>query len=254
MLLSVAAVSSSNHTPTPTLERIFLQVIPYVPRGKAPQELQLTTNDTMVAIGDSITVEGSYLDYVEQVLAANYPKLNKFKIVNAGKGGHRAEHLIARFASDVIACHPSLVMINVGINDVAFRLEEPHQLEVFKAYRENVDKMVEMAQSAGIRVILLAPTIIQEDPNAPGNLRLPLYAHAMRVIADSKQCQFVDLHAMFLSALRHRSPQSQGRWLTLDGIHMRPLGSALMALGVLRALGVPDAKIAATAIDVSQSW
>jgi len=29
-------------------------------------------------------------------------------------------------------------------------------------------------------------------------------------------------------------------WLTSDGVHMSPAGDALMAIGVLRALGVPD--------------
>jgi hypothetical protein len=36
---------------------------------------------------------------------------------------------------------------------------------------------------------------------------------------------------------------SQGNWLTGDGVHMKPLGDAIMAVGVLRALGVPDEKL-----------
>jgi hypothetical protein len=35
-------------------------------------------------------------------------------------------------------------------------------------------------------------------------------------------------------------------WLTGDGVHMQPLGDGVMAVGVLRGLGVPDAKIAAS--------
>ncbi len=35
-------------------------------------------------------------------------------------------------------------------------------------------------------------------------------------------------------------------WLTVDGAHMNPLGDAIMAVAILRALGVPDEKIAAS--------
>ncbi|MFI5459771.1 MAG: hypothetical protein ACHRXM_30465 [Isosphaerales bacterium] len=34
------------------------------------------------------------------------------------------------------------------------------------------------------------------------------------------------------------------KWLTVDGVHMSPFGDALMAIGVLRAMGIPDEKIA----------
>ena len=39
------------------------------------------------------------------------------------------------------------------------------------------------------------------------------------------------------------------RWLTTDGVHMKPLGDALLAL---RALAVPDVKMSATEIVVSR--
>ena len=38
-------------------------------------------------------------------------------------------------------------------------------------------------------------------------------------------------------------------FLTKDGVHMLPLGDALMAAGVLRTLGVPDEKMKATDLD-----
>lgn len=55
----------------------------------------------------------------------------------------------------------------------------------------------------------------------------------------------VDLHGMFLTALK-RKPADRKTWLTGDGVHMNALGDGIMAAGVLRALGVPDAKIAAS--------
>jgi hypothetical protein len=43
-----------------------------------------------------------------------------------------------------------------------------------------------------------------------------------------------------------QKPADQKTWLTGDGVHMKPLGDGIMAAGVLRALGVPDAKIGAS--------
>jgi len=253
LIASALAVTvySGKLNASPATERLFEQVLPLVPpAASAPQELQVVAGDRIVAIGDSITAEGSYLRYVEQVLAANYSALRNLRIVSAGMSGYRSENLVSRFEIDVIARKPTIVLISIGINDVFLRLNEPHNAEVLLAYRENITKLVEMAQRAGIHVILLAPTIIQEDPKAEGNLRLASYALAMGMVAYSHKCQFVNLRMMFLRALENR-PAETKRWLTMDGVHMKPLGSAIMAVGVLRALGVPDAKTAATEIVVS---
>jgi len=247
--LLLAAALLANITTGRTEEKLFAQVIPLVsPAKDAPKELKLKADDKIVTLGDSITAGGGYLRYTEQVLAANYPQLNAPKLINAGVSGNKAENMIARFDKDVLARKPTIVTINVGINDVWHRLSKPHENDVLKAYRDNVATMVDKAQAAGARVILLAPTVIKEDPNAEGNNRLPLYVAAMRKIAADKNCQFVDLHGMFLAALKHKPASEKGNWLTGDGVHMKPLGNAIMALGILRALGVPDEKSAATKI------
>ena len=113
-------------------------------------------------------------------------------------------------------------------------------------YKKNVTTMVDAAQKAGIKVILLTPTVIGEDVTKEGNKRLLKYVEAEKQIAAEKKCQLVDLHAMFLTALKQKPVDKKTWWLTVDGAHMNPLGDAIMAVGVLRALGVPDEKIAAS--------
>jgi len=218
------------------------------PAKSHPGKLQLAAGETIVAIGDSITAGGGYLRAIDAVLAQQYPDLNIPAVVNKGISGQKAENLVGRFEADVVARKPAVATISIGINDVWHRLKAPHDPTVLEKYKENVGKMVDQAQAAGIKVILLAPTVIQEDPGAEGNQRLPLYVAAMRAIAAEKKCQFVDLHGMFLEALQKKPAEQKGNWLTGDGVHMRPLGDAIMAIGVLRALGVPDAKIGATVI------
>jgi lysophospholipase L1-like esterase len=211
----------------------------------SPKELQLKPRDQIVAIGDSITAGGGYLRDIDAVFAQQYPGLKIPRVVNKGISGQKAEDLVKRFDADVVQLKPAFVTISIGINDVWHRLGKPHDEKVLADYQENVAKMVADAQQAGIKVILLTPTVIQEEPGTEGNQRLAMYVAAEKKIAAEKKCQLVDLHGMFLTALKQK-PAGQKSWLTGDGVHMKPLGDAAMALGVLRALGVPDAKIAAT--------
>jgi lysophospholipase L1-like esterase len=218
------------------------------PSKDTPAEFQLKAGDQIVAIGDSITEAGGYLRDIDAVLAAQYPDLKLPKVINVGISGQKAEDLVKRFEKDVVAKKPAVVTISVGINDVWHRLKEPHDEAVLKAYRENVAKMADQAQAAGIKVILLTPTVIYEDPEAEGNKRLTMYIAAEKQIAADKKCQIIDLHQMFLDTLakmtKDAKPEPGKRLLTSDGVHMNPTGDALMAMGVLRALGVPDSKIA----------
>jgi lysophospholipase L1-like esterase len=209
----------------------------------SPKEMQLGTGDTIVAIGDSITAGGGYLRDIDAVLAQQYPNLKIPKVINKGVSGQKAEDLVKRFDRDVIRLKPAAVTISIGINDVWHRLKAPHDEKVLAAYKTNVAKMVDQAQAAGIKVILLTPTVITEDPKSDGNRRLVAYVKAEKAIAAEKGCQLVDLHGMFLTAIK-RKPANQR--LTRDGVHMSPAGDAIMAIGVLRALGVPDAKTAAS--------
>jgi acyl-CoA thioesterase I len=228
------------------VEKIFAMVLALV--GPAPQdspkELQLKPGDQIVAIGDSITAGGGYLRDIDAVLAQQYPDLKIPKVINKGIGGQKAEDLVKRFDKDVVQLKPAYATISIGINDVWHRLGKPHDEKVLAAYKENVAKMVDQAQKAGVKVVLLTPTLIQEDPSAEGNKRLTMYVEAEKQIAAEKKCQLVDLHGMFLTALKKKPAEEKKTWLTGDGVHMKPLGDGMMAVGVLRALGVPDEKIA----------
>ncbi len=238
---------------SPDLARLFatlLSLLGPAPESDVniPRELILKPGDRIIAIGDSITQQGGYLKDVDAVLAEKYPDLKLPPIRNVGIGGQKAENLIKRFTKDVVDREPAVVLLSIGINDVWHRAGRPHDPQILADYWSNVSKMVEMAQAAGIKVILLTPTVIKEDASSKENLRLRIYVEAEKQIARDRACTLVDLHAMFISALGKRPedvPPGKN-WLTGDGVHMAPTGDALMALGVLRGLGVPTDKLSPT--------
>jgi hypothetical protein len=59
---------------------------------------------------------------------------------------------------------------------------------------------------------------------------------------------FIDLHQMFRTAMEKRPDaievDAKKHAYTSDGVHMKPTGDAIMAIGVLKGLGVPDEKVA----------
>ena len=230
-----------------SIQNVFVMILALLgpPSADSPKKCQLKPGDTIVAIGDSITAAGGYLRNIDAVLAQQYPELKIAKVVNKGIGGQKAEDLIQRFDNDVVKLKPAVVTISIGINDVWHRLDKPKDPKILAAYKKMSPRWSSRPQEAGIRVILLTPTVIQENPSTEGNKRLAAYVKAERQIAAEKQCQMVDLHGMFLKALK-KKPAGEKKWLTSDGVHMMPPGDAIMAIGVLRALGVPDEKIAAS--------
>lgn len=223
-----------------TLLKRMLAYLP--PAESTPSAPRVRPGERIVAIGDSITQNGGYLRAIDAVFAQEYPALALPPIVNAGISGHKAEDMIARFDRDVLAHRPDRVTINVGVNDVWHRLAEPDSGAVLTAYRDNVARMVASARDAGATVMLLTPTVIEENDASEGNRRLSRYIAAMKQVAADAGVDLADLHALFLAAIA-ANPQPHN-WLTNDGVHMLPTGDAVMAIGVLRALGVPDEKTA----------
>ncbi|MEG4121886.1 SGNH/GDSL hydrolase family protein, partial [Microcoleus sp. N9_B4] len=209
----------------------------------------------IVIVGDSITeagkYPGGYVWLLERYLNAVYPD-RKIEIVNAGIGGNKSTDMQARFQKDAIDQKPDLVMINVGVNDVwnaffdfpnnQFYPEGNWSAGVPVAeYREKITQMVLAAKAAGIRVVLLSPTLIGESIDGPENRRLQQYVAAMREIALENQCLFIDLNTPFREVIGTYQKHA-GKTLNLlaaDGVHPNQSGYRIMAFTILRGLGVP---------------
>lgn len=229
---------------------LFRTMLTTVGPRPPPTKLELQPGEQILAIGDSITNAGGYLRCMDAVFSQRYPDLKLPPIINAGVGGNKSPDLLARFEKDVIARKPAVLTLNVGINDVWHHLKEPLTDQAVESYARDLDQMVKTAKAAGIRVILVSPTVIQEDPKAEGNVRLIRFLDAGRRVARENDCPYVDLRALFLAAIEHHAKETGETrpkgYLTADGVHMKPPGDALMAIGILRAMGVPDEWIAET--------
>jgi lysophospholipase L1-like esterase len=131
-------------------------------------------------------------------------------------------------------------------------------------YKKNITAIIDKAQAANIKVMVLTSTMIGEDPERELNKNLIPYNAFLREIAKEKKCLLADLDQDMQEALK-KIPDAAGKArmfgehnykrniknkLTTDGCHMNTLGNAMMAKGILRAFGLSEEKIAAA----KKSW
>ena len=207
-------------------------------------QITVKNGDRIAFLGDSITQQGDYsagyLNLVMSALEANGIRAVK---IPAGISGHKSNQMLGRLDRDVLQKKPQIMTLSCGVNDV-WHGKRGVPLE---DYKKNITQIVDKAQSAGIRVYILTATMITENPQHANNKKLAAYNDFLRALAKEKSCVLVDLNADMhkeIAAVRAKHPEIKGNLLTVDGVHMNPLGNMMMAEGILRAFGLTDAQIA----------
>lgn len=195
---------------------------------------------TMAFLGDSITefggnVPGGYVRLVITGLEANGAKITP---VFAGIAGNKSNEMLARLEKDVLSKKPNWMTLSCGVNDVA---HGPGGVEL-EPYQKNIRSIVEQAQAAGIKVMILTATVIHEDPNNAENQKLAAYNDFLRKLAKEKNCLLADLNADMWKVIK-AAKKPDGRLLTGDGVHMNIEGNRLMAAGVLKAFGLNQTQL-----------
>lgn len=213
----------------------------------SPQESTDTpqAGQKIAFLGDSITFFGCSKPsgYVRLVEAAMAQQGRKIEVIPAGWCGDTSKNMLDRLDKDVLSKKPDWMALSCGVNDVWKAPWGPSPED----YKKNVLSMVDQAQAAGIKVILLTPTMIMEDPANDFNKKLATYIDILHSIAQEKHLLVAELNAGMQTALAKQhadAPQAKGNLLTIDGVHMNGLGDQIMAIGVLKAFGLTDAQVA----------
>jgi lysophospholipase L1-like esterase len=197
-------------------------------------------------LGDSITQFGTGAGgYVTLVGQAMDKAGRKIVVIPAGVSGNTSKDMLARLQVSVIDKKPDWMTLSCGVNDVwhgakGCTLDE---------YKKNITSIVDQATAAGIKVVILTATMIQEEPNNDLNKQLIPYNDFLRGLAKERHFPLADLNADMqaeLASEKAELPGLKGSILTVDGVHMNGLGNEMMAAGVLKAFGIDDAQLAQT--------
>src|SRR5262245_62125093 len=151
----------------------------------------LKDGDIWVLAGDSITAQHLHSNYFEAFCFARYPALT-FRFRNSGVGGDTIPKVLARFDYDVAAWKPTVVSVELGMNDKGgYTVEQ---------YLDNMAKLTERIQSVKARPVFFTASPVNDGSTMAklgGNARLNDYAVALKKFAAEQKAPCADqFHAL----------------------------------------------------------
>ncbi|WP_371809635.1 SGNH/GDSL hydrolase family protein [Halobacillus sp. Marseille-Q1614] len=190
----------------------------------------------IILIGDSITdshrgtdsedLGDGYVRLLRDYYITFFPE-KELDFVNKGVSANRITDLKQRWQRDVIDVKPDWVSISIGINDVWRQLDNPEINQVDPDQFLSIYKKLlkQVADETDSQIILMQPTVIEEDADSKGNQLLKDYVEIVDKLAKDYQAILVPTHEAFITQIEKNSSVP----LTTDGVHMTSTGNMLMA-------------------------
>ncbi|MFM1929823.1 MAG: hypothetical protein RL387_1151 [Bacteroidota bacterium] len=184
--------------------------------------------------GDSITQmgvqKGGYIDVLNSRIKTAGIE-DQYELVGAGIGGNKIYDLFLRMEKDVLAQHPDVVVIWVGVNDVWHKASFGTGTDYDK-FGIFYDAVVKKIQATGAKVVVVTPAAIGEktDYSNSQDGDLNQYSTWIRNYAAENQLGLVDLRKTFheYSVANNPSNKESGI-LTYDRVHLNEKGNAHVA-------------------------
>ena len=232
-----------------------------VPKKKAPGKnpaapavaetkgLGLKDGDRFLFIGDSITHQCLYTQFVEDFFYTRYPHI-RLHFRNAGVSGDRAADALDRFEPDIAAFKPTVATVLLGMNDGTYKDFDP---ETFATYEQGMTELLDRLDAIQCKVILMSPTMfdhqafdtmVGKDParargKVPTNYNavLAYYGKWGQEIARKRGYRFVDLFGPLNTLTQQQRKTDPDFTLIEDAIHPGTDGQLVMAYSLLQQVG-----------------
>ncbi|HAN20555.1 MAG: hypothetical protein A2Y15_01040 [Clostridiales bacterium GWF2_36_10] len=152
-------------------------------------------NKTIVAFGDSLTARSGWVNLLGGRFGAD--------VINSGVGGDNTNQGKARFASQVVANNPDIVIINFGMNDQAVGMSSGNPLVSLDIYTQNLEYFASELIEADIDVVFVTPNKVCTESGyyVPGGYGINYgsdsmlaFCDAMRKVAVKYGCGLVDIN------------------------------------------------------------
>ncbi|MFZ4776062.1 MAG: GDSL-type esterase/lipase family protein [Terrimicrobiaceae bacterium] len=232
--------------------RIFLLLLSF--SGATLSAAVFKDGDRWLAVGDSITQNGTYPAWVYLYYATRFPALT-MTVENGGISGDSASGAVRRYPWDLQPRKATVATVMFGMNDVVRDLyeEEPPSPQTLarregalEKYRKNLAELARQLQADGARIIFLTPTPFDEtvesdSPRLTGvDGALAQCAAFMKKLASEIGATVIDLHEP-MNALKQRLQSGDPR-ATLnrpDRVHPTEPAQFAMAYFFLKDQGTP---------------
>ncbi|MSQ94813.1 MAG: hypothetical protein EXR98_09695 [Gemmataceae bacterium] len=204
----------------------------------AAQEFFLKKGDVVVVMGDSITEQRLYSNYLEIWSQTRFPSYN-LVFRNVGIGGDTSGGGNGRFKRDVLGHKPTVLTVDFGMNDGGY---QPFNAQRFDPYMKGLQGIANQAIAAKIRVAWITPQPVEHNPTSVKaeeyNKTLEKFGDGVKAIAEKNEGLFVDqFHPYWAVVKKARDAGEKGRITGGDAVHPGPPGQALMAASILKGLG-----------------
>ncbi len=209
----------------------------------------LSNGDRVVFYGDSITDQRLYNAYVEAFLATRFPKLN-VTFVHSGWNGDRVSGggggtIDTRLDRDVISFRPTVVTVNLGMNDGEYHPFDQATFDKFVAgYEHIVDRLKEKLPAVRITAIQPAPyDDVTRPPLFDGgyNATLQVYGRFIRELAARRKLSTTDMNAPVVHLLRTANQKNSqiAQQMIPDRVHPADGTHLIMAEALLKTWNAP---------------
>jgi lysophospholipase L1-like esterase len=216
--------------------------------------------DRVVFLGDSITEQSFYTNYIEAYAISRHPSW-KLTFRNAGWGGdtswlkqrsHVDDMLLFAaddetqakmvgssvqrgLARDVLPLRPTVVTVDFGMNDFAY---QPFRPDILRAYIRSETEISRVLLANGVRPVFLTTQPIEDKRPDPDqdvrNVALRKFADALREMAGREKVEFADQFDPYMKVMLASRVSTIGGG---DAVHPGPAGHTIMAWAILKALG-----------------
>ena len=232
-----------------------------------PKGLGLKDGDRVIFIGDSITHQCLYTQYVENFYYTRYPNLH-VHFRNAGVSGDRAQDALDRFDDDIASFKPTVATVLLGMNDASYR---DFDQATFDTYKKDMTTLLDKLDALKVRVFLAGPTMfdhhaaelrIAANPNGKArnpenyNAVLAYYGKWAQEVARTRGYGFVDMYGPLNSLTTAQRKGEKDFTFIPDAIHPAADGQFIMAYSVIEAFDEPNAVwgITASAAPSGEGW
>ncbi|MBI1904264.1 MAG: G-D-S-L family lipolytic protein [Planctomycetia bacterium] len=202
--------------------------------------IELKSGDRLLFFGDSLTqlagqeapkehVKKGYVRIVRETLETSHPD-KKIEVDWVATGGHKVTDLLARLDKDVIAKKPSIVFIQIGVNDAA-RGVTP------KEFKAQLEELIGRLQKGGAKVVLCSLTSLGEKHDGTNRIddKLDALADVARTVAKEQKIPLNDLRKAFVAYWKeHNQENKASGLLTYDGNHFNDVGHQFVAEQMLK--------------------
>ena len=173
------------------------------------RKIELTSNQTIVFTGDSITDCGrrerahrplgtGYVHFAANILLARHPQL-QISVINTGISGNTTRDLMQRWQRDCIGHQPDILSVLIGINDLWRQFAMPRDLPMavyIDEYRSNYRRLLlEVSKKCNCQIILIEPFMFCNDADNEMFKALKGYIDVVHILADEFDAALVPLQS-----------------------------------------------------------